>query len=192
MDHMTILYNSLMDHMTILYNSLMDHMTNRFMSEVVPSYLVKALAWQQLSHVKPTVKLLWHLMMMVMHLVIFTLMMEILLNLHSKNKKMHMCYRIVNNFGGQKLWRIRTVGNLVECYGNSENWWKNLANCCSLQNVPKLFYCQSFLLYGIITCMCIIAYLLFLSILLSLASPNTSIYCKYAIVIILASTITIP
>ena len=44
MDHMTILYNSLMDHMTILYNYLMDHMTNRFMSEVVPSYLVKVLA----------------------------------------------------------------------------------------------------------------------------------------------------
>ena len=31
-----------MDHMSI-------HMTNRFMSEVVPSYLVKVPAWQQLS-----------------------------------------------------------------------------------------------------------------------------------------------
>ena len=151
-----ILYNSLMDHMTILYNSLMDHMTNRFMSEVVPSYLVKALAWQQLSHVKPTVKLLWHLMMMVMHLVISTLMMEILLNPHSKNKRMHMCYRTVNDFGGQKLWRIRTVGSLVEklwrvevhlhkeCYGNSENWWNYLVNCCSLQNAPKLFTAKVF------------------------------------------------
>ena len=33
-------------------------------------------------------------MMMVMHLVISTLMMEILLNPHSKNKRMHMCYNM--------------------------------------------------------------------------------------------------
>ena len=44
--------------------------------------------------------------------------------------------RIVKNFGGKKVWRIRTVGSLAEkklysrikvhlhkkCYGNSENW----------------------------------------------------------------------
>ena len=43
-------------------------------------------------------------------------------------------YGIVKNFGGKKVWRIRTVGSLAEktwqievhlhreCYGNSQNW----------------------------------------------------------------------
>ena len=42
---------------------------------------------------------------------------------------MHIPYS--KNFGGKKLWRIRTVGSLVEklevhlfreCYGNYKNW----------------------------------------------------------------------
>ena len=35
-----------------------------------------------------------------------------------------------------------------ECYGNCENWQKNLAKCCNLPNSPKFFHRQCFLLYG--------------------------------------------
>ena len=60
------------------------------------------------------------------------------------------------NFGGKKVWWIRIVGSLVEklwqikvhlhkeCYGNSENWQKGLANCCNLPNLPKYVYRQCF------------------------------------------------
>ena len=63
----------------------------------------------------------------------------------------------------KKLWQIRTVVSLAEkklwqievhlygeCYGNCENWQKNLAKCCNLPNLPKFFPCRCFLLYGML------------------------------------------
>ena len=59
------------------------------------------------------------------------------------------------NVGSKKVQRIRTVGSLVEkiwqievhlhreCYGNCENWHKNLANCCNSLKffTANVFYC---------------------------------------------------
>ena len=58
----------------------------------------------------------------------------------------------VKNFGGKKVWRIKTIkvwqkniGELKsiciagDCYSNGENWQENLANCCNSPNLPKVF-----------------------------------------------------
>ena len=45
-----------------------------------------------------------------------------------------------------KLWQIE-VHLHRECYGNSENWQRNLAKCCNLPNSPN-FLLPIFLLYG--------------------------------------------
>ena len=59
------------------------------------------------------------------------------------------------NVGSKKVWRIRTrkFGGKIwqievhfhgECYGNSKNWHKNLANCCNLPKffTANVFYCM--------------------------------------------------
>ena len=63
------------------------------------------------------------------------------------------------NFGGKKLWRIRTVGSLAEklwqievhlhreCYGKFENWrktWQNAVICHTRQSffATNVFYCM--------------------------------------------------
>ena len=41
-------------------------------------------------------------------------------------------------FDGKKLWR-NEVHLHRECYGNSENWQKTLANCCNSPNSLQFF-----------------------------------------------------
>ena len=69
------------------------------------------------------------------------------------NVRLYGVYRIVKNVGSKKVWRIRTVGRLAEktlaneihlhreCFGNSENWQKNVATAVICQ-ICQSFYCM--------------------------------------------------